>query len=163
MSVYSPLRRRLANDPEDTVILSFAEIERLLGRKLPRSAYDARIRRQWWANTDTHVQARAWLKAGRRARLDAAGDRVVFVRDAASVEDIWRIDGAALTPAARQLVRETARAWDDDSSAAAATLLNEAAMARRLAILEEMDRIRGRTVYSERSSVDLIREERDAR
>lgn len=162
MSVYSPLRERLANAGPAPVTLTFEEIERLLGRKLPPSARDDRIKRQWWANTDTHAQARAWLLAGRKARLSARDNRVTFVLES-SREETLRIEEEALTPAARHLVRETARVWGDDRSAAAAALLNEAAKAKRLAVLDEMDRIRSRTVYSEISSVDLIREDRDAR
>jgi hypothetical protein len=162
MSIYSPLHERLANAGSAPVTLSFGEIERLLGRKLPPSARNERIKRQWWANTDTHAQARAWLQAGRKARLDARNDRVTFVLEP-SGDQALRIEEEALTPAARLLVRETARDWGDDQSAAAAALLNEAATTRRLAVLAEMDRIRTRTVYSDISAVDLIREDRDAR
>jgi hypothetical protein len=162
MSIYSPLRDRLANAGSRPVTLTFEEIERLLGRSLPPSARDERIKRQWWANTGAHAQARAWLAAGRKARLDARNNRVTFIQDS-SGEATLRIDDEALTPAARQLVRETAREWGDDCSAAAAALLNEAARQKRLAILEEMDRLRARTIYSDVSSVDLIREDRDAR
>lgn len=163
MSIYSPLRQRLANASEPAVTLSFEEIERLIGRKLPPSAYDDRIKRQWWSNTDTHAQARAWLGAGRKARLDAKGNRVTFERRPAASEMTLRIDEEALTPEARALVRETARTWGDDPSAAATVLINEAARSRRMAVLAEIDRIRSRTVFSRTSSVDLIREERDAR
>jgi hypothetical protein len=159
MSVYAPLHERLANAGADPVTLTFAEIERLLGRKLPASAYDDRVKRQWWANTDTHVQARAWLRAGRKARLDARENRVTFVYDAGEA-DTLTIEEEALTPAARHLVRETARAWKDDRSAAAAALLNELARAKRIAILEWFA---GRSKFSDISSVDLIREDRDAR
>src|SRR5690606_39149260 len=113
MSIYSPLHERLANADPGPVTLTFGEIERLLGRKLPPSARDDRIKRQWWANTDTHAQARAWLRAGRKARLDAGENRVTFVLEPAS-DDALRIKEEALTPAARHLVRETARAWGDD-------------------------------------------------
>ena len=162
MSIYSPLHERLANAGAVPVTLSFSEIEGILGRKLPPSARNERIKRQWWANTDTHAQARAWLRAGRKARLDARNNRVTFELDP-SGDQVFRIREEALTPAARLLVRETARDWGDDQSAAAAALLNETARMRRLAILDEMDRIRARTVYSEISGVDLIREDRDAR
>jgi hypothetical protein len=44
--------------------LSFAEIERIIGRALPPSA---RRHRAWWANSPSHPVARQWLAAGWRA------------------------------------------------------------------------------------------------
>lgn len=154
MSVYAPLERRLAQADQDAVTLSFDEIERLLGRKLPQSAYDERIKRQWWANTDTHSQAKAWLKTGRKARLNVAENQVTFIRDDLSMT------ASALTPAAKQLVRAVAQDRGVDTSTAMAILLNEAARARRRAILDWFD---GKSTYSETSSAALIREDRDAR
>lgn len=154
MSVYAPLERRLAQADQDAVTLSFDEIERLLGRKLPQSAYDERIKRQWWANTDTHSQAKAWLKTGRKARLNVAENQVTFTRDDPSMT------ASALTPAARHLVRAVAKDRGVDNPAAMAIVLNEAARARRQAILDWFD---GKSTYSETSSAALIREDRDAR
>lgn len=158
MSVYAPLERRLADADHDTVTLSFDEIERLLGRKLPQSAYDERIKRQWWANTDTHSQARAWLKTGRKARLNVAENQVTFVRDDAARD--LSVTDAALTPAARQLLRVVARDRGVDPSTAIAILLNEAARNRREAILQWFDK---NARPSASSSVELVREDRDAR
>lgn len=164
MSVYSPLQQRLANAAQDSVTLSFEEIERVLGRKLPPSAYDEQIKRQWWANTDTHSQARAWLRAGRKARLDAARNHVTFVRERPAVwEDAPGLPLDALTPAARRLVEEVSQDRGLTPAAAAAALLDEAARLRRRKVLEAMDDIRGRSTYSDVSSVDLIQEDRDGR
>lgn len=143
MSIYSPLRQRLANAGPEPVTLSFEEIERLIGRKLPRSARDPRIKRQWWANSDVHVQARAWLGAGRKARLVAGQDAVTFAPAEAS-------GGGGM--------RETARAWEDDAVGTPAR--DEEERARRRAIL---DWFVGKSTFSEVSSADLIREDRDAR
>lgn len=161
MSVYAPLEHRLAATDQSALTLSFEQIEALLGRKLPPSAYDDRIKRQWWANTDTHAQAKAWLKTGRKARLDAGRNQVTFVREPS--EDAVSIVLAELIPAARQLIKATASERGIDASAAATVLLNDAARAKRQAIFEEMDAIRGRSKYSKVSSVDLIRKDRDAR
>lgn len=50
-------------------VLSFREIEEVLGSSLPRSAE----RPQWWANVTnretTHVQREAWRRAGYDAFL----------------------------------------------------------------------------------------------
>lgn len=158
MSVYAPLERRLANAGHDAVTLSFDEIERLLGRKLPQSAYDERIKRQWWANTDTHSQARAWLKVGRKARLNVAENQVTFIRDDAA--QALSVTDTALTPAARQMLRVVARDRGVDTSAAIAILLNETARNRRDAVLDWFDK---NARSSASSSVDLVREDRDAR
>lgn len=158
MSVYAPLEHRLAKAEQDAVTLSFEEIERLLGRKLPQSAYDERIKRQWWANTDTHSQAKAWLKTGRKARLNVAENQVTFVRDDATHD--LSVTESALTPAAKQLLRVLARDRGVDTPTAIAILLNETARARRGAVLRWFDE---NARPSASSSVDLIREDRDAR
>ena len=61
---------------------SFAEIESILGFRLPASArrYSA-----WWANerceNGTHSHARAWMNAGwETARVNLAGETLVFRR-----------------------------------------------------------------------------------
>jgi len=62
MSKYSSLAKYLSDLKETEVVLSFAEIERILGFPLPESA---RKLRMWWGNDQTHSQASAgWLAAG---------------------------------------------------------------------------------------------------
>ncbi len=78
MSKYQPLADFLKAQDADEVPLTFAQIERLLGARLPASAYDYAA---WWANDDgkSHVQAKAWLEAGfTTERVSAAQKRVVF-------------------------------------------------------------------------------------
>lgn len=161
MSTYDPLMKRLNEDRLPVIDLSFAEIETVLGRKLPRSAYDDRIKRQWWANTDSHAQARAWLRAGRKAKLDASRNRVTFIQKTSATDRHTVLDESALSPAARQRLDDVARKHGSDLAATAARLINEATRVRRQAILVKMDTIRERSVYSETSSVELIREGRD--
>lgn len=164
MSVYSPLQQRLANATHASVTMSFEEIEQILGRKLPPSAYDEQIKRQWWANTDTHSQARAWLRAGRKAKLDTVRNNVTFVRESAAVwEEAPNLSLDALTPAARQLVDEVSRDRGLAPNAAAAALLDEAARLQRRKVLAVMDAIRSRSIRSKISAVDLVREDRDGR
>jgi len=72
------LFRHLCTAGDGPVEMTFDEIEHLVG-PLPRSATQ---HREWWSNDrgDTrHVQAKAWLDAGRQVEtLDRAGRRVTF-------------------------------------------------------------------------------------
>jgi hypothetical protein len=104
MTKYAPLTRHLAGRHESRIRMGFAEIERLLGFALPRSA---RAYRPWWANSGHgHVQSRAWLEAGYESSdVDLAGERLEFVKlDTAPVTGlaernlpVW--DGASASPA----------------------------------------------------------------
>ena len=57
---YDNLSKYLKAERKDTVSLSFAELESILGFSLPKSAYAYRV---WWSNGG-HSQAAAWLDAG---------------------------------------------------------------------------------------------------
>lgn len=78
MGRYDPLFGYLCRSPDDSVTMTFDEIEALVG-PLPLSAtkYDA-----WWQNeaaNSGHPQAAAWLNAGRTVELaDRAHRRVRF-------------------------------------------------------------------------------------
>ncbi len=78
---YEPLRRYLAAQVGETVTLTFAEIEGLIGASLPASAEQ----RSWWVNrTDGGLpQMRAWQRAGWRVStvgLRSVPRSVTFVR-----------------------------------------------------------------------------------
>lgn len=62
-SRYAPLNKHLASMPKATKTyeLSLDEIATIMGAPLPKSAYDHRA---WWANTESHSQALAWISAG---------------------------------------------------------------------------------------------------
>lgn len=64
MAKYDPLHRFLRRQSAAEVVLTFSEIENLLTAILPKSAR----RREWWANETsaetTHVQCKAWMRAG---------------------------------------------------------------------------------------------------
>ena len=64
MSKYSPLRRYLSGLPPDTeeITISFDQVERIIGDKLPNSA---KRYRAWWSNEESggHVQSHAWMNA----------------------------------------------------------------------------------------------------
>lgn len=65
MGRYDPLRDYLARQQSRELILSFQEIERIIGGPLPPSAY---THPWWWRNEDLkttkHVQCRSWQVAG---------------------------------------------------------------------------------------------------
>lgn len=80
MSKYGGLTYRLAKERLREIILTFKEIEALIGVALPKSAR----RPQFWANTSNPEQARPGNKAARQAGyqsfLVAGHDKVRFVR-----------------------------------------------------------------------------------
>jgi hypothetical protein len=78
MTVYAPMKEFLSAQPIERVRLGFSEVERIIGRPLPKSAGDYQA---WWANDPTHSQAKAWLDAGWRTENLNLGRRTVeFVR-----------------------------------------------------------------------------------
>ena len=79
MSKYESLPQFLASAHSATKRLSFAEIERVLGFKLPKSAYEHEA---WWSNNATgHSHARVWLEAGWRTQdVVLATRKVTFQR-----------------------------------------------------------------------------------
>lgn len=62
-SKYYPLFNHLKTSGKAEVLLTFADIEALLGNPLPHSAVE---RKNWWSNRDTPaaLQAGAWVGAG---------------------------------------------------------------------------------------------------
>jgi len=78
---FQPLHKYLKNRFADTVVLTFVQIEDLLGRPLPTPAL---ADRDWWANADTSgvtsTQARSWVQADRIATPNLSAHIVTFVR-----------------------------------------------------------------------------------
>jgi hypothetical protein len=74
------LRDRFAN----RLVLSFSEIEDILGFSLPESA---RLQQEWWA-TDTltreSAQSESWTLASRTATVNMAAQNVMFERETAA-------------------------------------------------------------------------------
>jgi hypothetical protein len=79
MGKYEPLAQFLRKQRTDEVRLSFADIERIVGAKLPSSA---RKQRAWWSNNpDNSVMTQAWLAAGFRSeQVDMEARKLVFRR-----------------------------------------------------------------------------------
>lgn len=78
MSKYEPLTHFLNGCKTTEIPMTFSEIERVLGAKLPASKqYPA-----WWSNNPSNnVMTRAWLEAGfQTERVDTGRERLVFRR-----------------------------------------------------------------------------------
>ena len=80
MAKYDPLRDELVRVGSPRIVLSFSEIEQLVGT-LPESArtYD-----WWWDNEDwrttRHAQCKSWGAAGYEAKVDLQRQMVAFTR-----------------------------------------------------------------------------------
>ena len=79
MSKYEGLSQFLVAARSNMERLTFSEIERVLGFKLPKSAYEYQA---WWSNNPTgHSHSRAWIDAGWRTEAPDLGARkVTFIR-----------------------------------------------------------------------------------
>lgn len=73
-ALYTYLERRYAS----VVVLTFEQIESLLGFALPAAA---RTEREWWTATgDTQRHCVAWIEAGRTASPNLAAGIIAFER-----------------------------------------------------------------------------------
>ncbi len=81
MPIYDPLRQRLLSVGENSLVLSFEDIEAVIGQALPKSAHDYDA---WWSNEDpettTHTQSKAWTTAGFDAEVNRGRRQVTFRR-----------------------------------------------------------------------------------
>ena len=78
-SKYQALGNFLRKQSFSEIPMSFAEIEKLIGDKLPVSAYRYR---PWWSNNASNsVMTQIWLDAGYRTeRVDMSAKKLVFKR-----------------------------------------------------------------------------------
>lgn len=76
---YQPLTAFLRRQSTDVKAMSFEDVERVIGQKLPDSA---RRHRAWWSNNPQNsVMTQAWLDAGFESeQVDMTRRRVVFRR-----------------------------------------------------------------------------------
>jgi hypothetical protein len=79
MSKYSALGEYLKRQRRDVVPMTFNEIERITGIKLPASAHK---HRPWWSNNpDNSVMTKVWLDAGFASeQVDIPARKLVFRR-----------------------------------------------------------------------------------
>jgi DNA-binding transcriptional regulator YiaG len=92
-SKYHALFEHFRQSEKDEVMLTFAQIERLIGAALPASA---RRKRAFWSNRGSRgaQQAAPWIKAGyETSAIDLEGERVTF-RNIARAYPVKRKRGA---------------------------------------------------------------------
>lgn len=89
MSKYESLAKHLAASNASELVMTFAQLEQILGGPLPTSA---RTYRPWWANSaHGHVQSKGWLDAGYESlQVDLQGEKLMFKK----------IDNSPATPPA---------------------------------------------------------------
>jgi hypothetical protein len=106
MGKYSPLGEFLRAKRLREVPMTFAEIERITGSKLPPKAQHQRA---WWSNNPSNnVMTKVWLEAGYETeRVDMAGRKLVFRRVGKAEKE------AASAPAPKSYATEDGRhpAW----------------------------------------------------
>ena len=73
LELHAYLKRRFA----DTIVLTFGEIEDLLGFRLPDLA---RLQREWWTDVGVSSHSDAWILASRTALPNLTARTVVFDR-----------------------------------------------------------------------------------
>ena len=78
-SKYDPLGKYLSQQPISEVRLTFSDIERIVGTKLPPKA---QRHPAWWSNSPSNnVMTQVWLDAGFRSeQVDIVGRKLVFRR-----------------------------------------------------------------------------------
>ena len=78
---YAPLHKYLENRYANTVVLTFAEIEDVMGCTLPQAA---QVDAGWWGNDDSNLttgpQSRSWTQAHRIATPNLPARIVSFER-----------------------------------------------------------------------------------
>ena len=89
MSKYAPLTGYLSSSGMDYILMTFAEVEEVIGDKLPRSAFEYR---PWWSNNPSnHVNAYSWLRAGyKTADVDMAERKLAFRKASADELPVGR-------------------------------------------------------------------------
>ncbi len=77
MSIYEPIKTFLTRASGHSARLTFGQVEKIIGRPLPKSAYRYR---EWWSNNPTgHSHARSWTSAGwRTEKVDLEKHILVF-------------------------------------------------------------------------------------
>ena len=74
---YKALSEFLYESWEKKIVLSYEELENILGFSLPSSAHN--LPQSYWANTEYHTYAKSWLKLGYKAKVE--NKKVIFERN----------------------------------------------------------------------------------
>lgn len=111
MSVYDPLQTFLKKRSGSHWKAKFADLEQILQRPLPKSAYRYQA---WWANQEGqgHSQTAAWKSAGwRTSNLDLAGQTVEFEKTSGDRKDQWGAAKPSSSDMASSDLRDRAAAY----------------------------------------------------
>jgi hypothetical protein len=169
-SKYDILGRFLSGRRESEIRMTFKDVEQVLGFDLPPSA---REHPAWWSNNvGTNVAVKSWRNAGwRTARVDVPGEAVSFVRESDGVAeppvskpfvaDDLVLPRQSFSRRALNLLEDYADATSVRLEEAAVGIIEAAALERRRRLIDEIEASAPSNIGS--SSVDLIREDRDAR
>ena len=170
MSKYSPLGEHLRAQQSDSCVLTFSQVEEIIGAPLPASA---RRREQWWGNDKTHTQACSWMQAGWKVRQPRLiREQVCFSRNnyqppssggqstgkAVSQVVVRNLD-ARVVVELKQRARRNGRSLEQELR----VILARAARPGRRELIAEADRIRAMTAGPLEDSVSLLRQARDNR
>ncbi len=90
MTKYEPLHDHLNACDKDVLPMTFKSIEKVIGAKLPPSAFK---HRPWWSNSDiAHSHPRSWLSAGyETANVDMLGCQLVFRKKRQSAPPVGKV------------------------------------------------------------------------
>ena len=170
MNKYGQLAEYLGSQQSDHCVLTFSQIEEIIGTPLPASA---RQREQWWGNDKTHTQACSWMQAGWKVRRPhLAKEEVRFTRNnhhasssdrqstakAVSQVVVRNLDSGVVTEL-KQRAKRNGHSLEQELRA----ILTCAARPGRKELIAEADRIRAMTVGQLEDSVSLLRQGRDSR
>lgn len=91
MSKYANLYEHLKQSEQNSLKMSFADIEKLIGVALPESAYKYRA---WWSPSKTHTAANGWMKLGWKASVNMNTEAVVFFKknELADYRSFWWVN-----------------------------------------------------------------------
>lgn len=77
-SKYKGLSEFLYESWEKRIVLTYEQLEDILGFALPASAHT--LPQSYWANTEYHTYAKSWLKLGYKAKVNVKTKSVSFER-----------------------------------------------------------------------------------
>ncbi len=76
MRKYAPLMIYLDESGKEEITLSYEEIEKIIGDKLPNTAHR---KSEWWSNNDkTHSQSSSWSDVGYKTTGIRLGESITF-------------------------------------------------------------------------------------
>ena len=78
-SKYKALSEFLYESWEKRIVVTYGQLEDILGFSLPTSAHN--LPQSYWANTEYHTYAKSWLKLGYKAKVDIENKKVIFERN----------------------------------------------------------------------------------